>query len=884
MTIRETIRAWRGESIMTLLWVIKIICRRSLGLRPFYHKLLIRLLKEKEIFDNSYYLENNGDIAQLQIDGLQHYAKYGDKEGRSPMALFDPVYYRSKATGFTKRLYTNTVLHYCYVGRFRRISPSAWFDLDFYLSNNKDVLRSGNDPLIHFLKWGGMEGRSPCPQFDGSYYLRNSPDVLAAGTNPLLHYLYFGRLEGRKTLPEQEQGELQDMDAGEIIVLTLPDEDTWANYTPRAQIKAAAIDVVVPVYKGRVETLRCLHSALSVTYQLAFELIVINDASPDDELSQDLQKLADMGLFTYLINPENLGFVQTVNRGMKLHSDRHIVLLNADTEVYDGWLDRLHKAAHRNIKTGTVTPLSNNATICSYPNFLHDNPYPLELGYAELDALTAQVNTGMEIEVPTGVGFCMYIRRDCLKAVGLFDEKSFGKGYGEENDFCQRAIRKGWRNIIAGDIFVRHLGSASFQGEKAMRVQAALKTLDKKYPRYRKDIDVFVQLDPLKQGREHLDTSRLRRMSKEQNVLLVCHSRGGGSERRVQEDIAILTKQGYGVFTLRPVAKRPTLVNLGQPSIRSLPNINPFELAEISKLTALLKELKITEIHTHSLVDFMPDAATHLQKVIQELGAFWKINLHDYKVICPRINLIDEDGRYCGEPDETGCNRCLLERGSDFGTKNIGEWRSLHQQALSQANLIVVPDEDVAERLLKYFPTIKIDVLPHEAIDLQAVQAISPKLDAEQKLQVVIIGAIGKIKGFDVIIACSKLVQQNNIPLDFIVLGYTMNDLLIKEAGVQVTGKYLEHEALERLKALNPHAVWLPSIWPETYSYTLSLALQANLPVFSFDIGAIARRTRESGLAENLMPLTWIDTPEKIIQQFEKFRNDCIQPPITTLN
>ncbi len=878
MTIRETLKTGRGEIILTSLWSIKIVCKLLRLSRP-YQQWLTRLVRQQEIFDDLFYLENNGDVAQSQVNGIQHYVLYGDKEGRSPMPLFDPVYYRSKASGLSSHLYTNTLLHYGYVGRYRRIPPSAWFDVDFYLSNNKDVARSGSDPLIHYLKWGGSEGRSPCPQFDGTYYLRTSPDVAATGMNPLLHYLFFGRLEGRSTVPEQN-GDGLDMEAGELPVLTLPDDEAWSALIPRATIAETEIDVVVPVYKGKIETLRCLYSALAVSYQLPFELIVINDASPDEELSQDLQKLADMGLFTLLVNEENLGFVQTVNRGMKLHKDRHIVLLNADTEVYDGWLDRLHTAAHRNPKTGTVTPLSNNATICSYPNFLHDNPYPLELSYAEIDALTATINAGSEVEVPTGVGFCMYIRRDCLEKVGLFDEKAFGKGYGEENDFCQRAIRKGWRNIIAGDIYVRHLGSASFQGEKAMRVQSALKILDKKYPRYRKDVDVFVQADPLKADRLRLDAFRLQRQSREKNILLVCHARGGGSERRVQEDIVNLMQAGYGVFTLRPVAKRPSHVNLGHPSIRSLPNINPFELADTATLAAALKDLGITEVHTHSLVDFTPEAALDLHKVITELTAYWKINLHDYKAICPRINLIDEDGRYCGEPDEAGCNRCLLERGSDFGVKSIRTWREIHHDALASADRIVVPDQDVSERLSHYFPDVTFEVLPHEAIDLKAVQVKMPIIMAEENLRVVIVGAIGKIKGFNVIMDCAKLVQQHNIPITFIVMGYTMNDLLIKETGVEVSGKYQEHEALETLTSLNPHLVWLPSIWPETYSYTLSLALQANLPVFSFDIGAIARRARESGMESNLMPLSWIDSPEKITQQFEAFRQTCLQSPL----
>lgn len=823
MTIRETINAWRGECVMLFLWGSKIILN-ILGLRFVYRKMLRRFVKGKGLFDLEYYLKNNADVAQSGTDGLRHYVNIGDKEGRWPMAFFDPNHYRSNATGITKNLHVNSILHYIYVGRYRRTSPSAFFNLEHYLASNKDIIRSGVDPLLHYLNSGGGDDRlTRFPQLAG---------------------------------------------------FTLPEDKAWTALASRAHIEKADIDVIVPVYNARTETLHCLYSVLGVSCQLPFELIVINDASTDLELNQELQKLADRGLCTLLLNEHNLGFVQTANRGMKLHQSRDIVLLNADTAVYDGWLDRLHKAAHRNPKTGTVTPLSNNATICSYPNFLHDNPYPLELGYAEIDALTASINTAIEAEAPTGVGFCMYIRRDCLNGVGLFDEKAFGKGYGEENDFCQRAIAQGWRNIVASDIYVLHLGSASFRGEKAMRVQAALKTLNRKYPHYRQDVDNFIKQDPLKTSRRRLDAHRLKRMARIKNVLLVNHCRGGGSERRMQEDIAKLMQEGYGVFTLRPVARRPTHVNLGHPSIHCLPNINPFELAEIHSLTNALKDIGITEVHTHSLVDFMPDAAANLRKIVSALDAYWKVNLHDYKVICPRVNLVDEDGRYCGEPDDAGCNRCLLERGSGFGVKDIKLWRLMHKDILESTDRIIVPDKDVADRLKKYLPGTAFEVMPHEAIDLKSLPIAFPKIAPTEKLRVVIIGAIGKIKGFNVILKCAKIVRQKNLPIEFIIMGYSMNDRKIRQTGVTVTGKYKEHEALEKLIGLNPHIVWLPSLWPETYSYTLSLGLQAHLPVFSFDIGAIARRLKESGMEGGVMPLSWADNPQQINQQFRKFRED----------
>lgn len=843
------------------LWLLRVIFK-PLGLSHLYHTFLIHLVKKTQLFDRDYYLDTNSDVAEGKILPLRHYVSYGDREGRAPMAFFDPTYYRTHAKRHTAQV--NALLHYAYVGRYRAISPSPWIDVAYYLANNKDVARTGQDPLLHYLKWGGLEGRAPSPQFDSAYYLNINPDVAEARVNPLLHYLQIGRKEGRCTLRQDEGADESLTELGEITQPSVPTAASWSGLIPRAGVDGALVDVVVPVYKGRAETLRCLHSVLTATCNVPFELIVINDASPDNTLVEDLQRIADKGLITLLANPENRGFVHTVNRGMSLNHERDVVLLNSDAEVYDYWLERLHSAAYRNERTGTVTPLSNNATICSYPRFLHDNPFPLEIDYAKLDKLTAQVNHGVEVETPTGVGFCMYIKRKCLNNVGLFDEKAFGKGYGEENDFCQRAIRKGWRNIIAADVFAHHWGSASFQGEKAKRVQAALKVMAKRHPRYHQDVDEFIKRDPLAVARRRLDWARMRRMRRQNNVLIVCHNRGGGTERHVQEDIKRLSAEGFGVYLLRPAHRRPSYATLTHPAINALPNIPAFALSETEALKDALKDLDIREIHTHSFVDFETKAPIHLIAVIKELKARWEVNLHDYKVICPRINLADENGYYCGEPNYQECNNCLAERGSDFAVTDICTWRGMHSVVLMTADQVLVPDDDVEMRLQRYFPQIQFSVSPHETIDSLNIAAQRLWPQPGEALRVVVVGAIGKLKGFDVLLNCARDARLRRLAIQFIVMGYSMNDRLLEEVGVHVTGKYSEAEAVELLSSLKPHLVWLPSLWPETYSYTLSLALQAGYPVMAFDIGAIATRLRKLHRDELLIPLEYSNQPKRL--------------------
>jgi GT2 family glycosyltransferase len=271
------------------------------------------------------------------------------------------------------------------------------------------------------------------------------------------------------------------------------------------------IDVVIPVYKGLEETRRCVGSVLAARQAAAFEVVVVDDASPEPDIARWLDGLAGEGRVTLLRNGENAGFVRSVNRGMGLHPDRDVVLLNSDTEVANHWLDRMQACARSDAKIATVTPFSNNATICSYPFEGWEGSIPGSLGLAELDRLFATTNAGRMVDLPTAVGFCMYIRRPALDALGSFDAERYGRGYGEENDFCMRAVKAGWRNVLACDVFVYHEGSVSFSEERFALQAAAGKALVQAHPDYPARVHEYLVADPANDARCAIDLARIER-------------------------------------------------------------------------------------------------------------------------------------------------------------------------------------------------------------------------------------------------------------------------------------------------------------------------------------------------------------------------------------
>lgn len=274
---------------------------------------------------------------------------------------------------------------------------------------------------------------------------------------------------------------------------------------------SGCVDVVIPVYRGLDQTLRCIHSVLASGNRIPFEIVVIDDASPEPEVTDALRKLAGEERISLLVNDENLGFVRSVNRGMALHPDRDAVLLNSDCEVTGDWLDRLVACVAGDATIATATPFSNNATICSYPFSCKENELPQGWSLSDLDSLFASENAGRSVTIPTAVGSCMYVRRACWNALDGFDAQAFGLGYGEECDFSMRALAAGWKNVLCADVFVFHEGSVSFGARRLARIQAAEEVVNRRHPRYPMDVSRFVRDDPASCFRQAVSRARARR-------------------------------------------------------------------------------------------------------------------------------------------------------------------------------------------------------------------------------------------------------------------------------------------------------------------------------------------------------------------------------------
>lgn len=757
------------------------------------------------------------------------------------------------------------------------------FDPALYLDRNGDVRAAGVAPLRHYLAWGWAEGRDPNGWLDERRYRRQAGLAQADRVSALGHYLALGRARGLgpaavlpgevarcpapKPRPDEDQARIGAALA-RLAALGPPRERL------RSRMPEPEVDVIIPVYGGRAETLTCLASVLAAANRTRFAVVAVDDRGPDPRLRADLARLARRGLIELVVQPANRGFAATINAGTRRHPRRDVIWLNADTEVCDGWIDRLRRVAHGAPDIATVTPLTNNGTICSYPRFDTDNCEPLEIGWGALDRMAARVNAGRTVAAPTCVGFCTYVRRDALVSLGLLDEAAFGQGYGEENDFSQRAVAAGRRNLIAGEVFVYHAGQTSFGEARAGLVEAALRRVEQRHPGYRRAVRDFLADDPVAPLRRALDLARLRRrlvppVGPRRNVLMVTHVRGGGTGQHVREEAARQAAAGAGVVLMSGgaggAAGGGDSLRLTHPALGPLPALADLGFGGRG-FVELVRGLGITELQLHHLADFGRDAARRFAWLIDALDLPFDFVVHDYLAICPRINLADGVGMYCGEPGEVGCRRCLLRRRSDFGAPDIRAWRRDYGALLAMARQVRVPDRDVAARLGRYFPQLgNIVMCPHEA-PARPVPARGVRRQGRRagSLRIATVGAIGPIKGFDVLLALAGEIRARGAAAALTVVGYTRNDAAARAAGITVTGPYDNAHAAAEIAAAEPDLILIPSTWPETFCYTLSHALASGRPVAGFDIGAVGTRLRDSGRG-TVLPLALARDPAALL-------------------
>jgi hypothetical protein len=343
-------------------------------------------------------------------------------------------------------------------------------------------------------------------------------------------------------------------------------------------------------------------------------------------------------------------------------------------------------------------------------------------------------------------------------------------------------------------------------------------------------------------------------------VLHVTHAMGGGISKHVA-DLAALSP-ATDTFVLQPTAVR------GEVCLRLPGHAQACELffrlpAELPLLQAWVRELRIGLLHFHHLLDF-DDCVWALGEVVPVRF----FTFHDFYPACPRMHLFDAAGRYCGLPAPAACTGCL-ERSAYVPSRDILAWRARHLDRLRTMTRCLAPSPAIARLVGRAFPDLPVEVQPHPEPPLPLAEpAPAPRLLTTSPLRVAILGTLDQKKGRDLVLATARRLQRELGPgqqVEFHLIGqfhYAEAEASLRgtqqawhreltQTGPAAAVRWIDHgpyrteeQLRDRLRAQQIQVVWISSLIPETYCYTLSAALQTGCWILCYDWGAQADRVR----------------------------------------
>ncbi len=619
------------------------------------------------------------------------------------------------------------------------------------------------------------------------------------------------------------------------------------------------VTILIPVYNAYDAVQQCLSSVFQQTSRDA-KLIIINDASPDDRVGPMLEKaVANRPNVQLITNEQNLGYTKTINKGINLASGDDIILLNSDTSVGPRWLQNIRIAAYREQDIGTVTAISDNSGAFSVPTMGQANDFPVWLQPVEIARTINQHSPQIYPETPTGSGFCIYIRRQLLDDIGLFDEEAFPRGYGEENDFCMRSLRAGWRHIVDDRTLVYHVRSASFQGEKTALYKPGREVVDKRYPEYKALVTHFVhspQMDMMRYRIRKLLENSPKLPNPRPRVLFVISTKTGGTPQtnqdlmtglgdRYQPMLLICNAKEISFYDARP--KEHLLLE----EIKLSSPINP--TAHTSKeydniVGDLLIRYGIELVHIRHIAWH----SISLASLTSRLDIPTILSIHDFYTICPTVNLLDENLTFCGGECTATDGRCPTPIWSEYRLVNlkhnfIKTWQHNMAKMFQYIDAFVTTAPSAREMMTKIYPQLEqanFKVIPHgrDFPHLQTKPIVFSPPKPNKPLKVLFPGNISSSKGAELIVAIKKLDVDNR--LEFHFLGNTRH--FLKPIG-KLHGTYTRADFDRWMQKIKPHCVGIFSIWPETYCHTLTESWASGVPVVAINKGAVGERIARHG-------------------------------------
>ena len=626
-----------------------------------------------------------------------------------------------------------------------------------------------------------------------------------------------------------------------------------------------SIDIIIPVY-GALDALRaCLDSIARETDLSRHRVILVADGPQESAVESLIAgfEAAHRASVRVLRNEQRRGFVVAVTRGMH-ESATDVVLLNSDTIVTPRWIEKLIDAAYSAADVGTVTPLSNHATLCSVPRAFEENLLPTGFDIASFAALVETASARSYPRLPTGVGVCLYIRRALLDDIGYFDADNFGLGYGEENDFCVRALARGWLHVADDATFIYHAGHRSFGPSRSRLLRRAQTTLRRRHPRYMATIAEFMRLDPLAGVRARIRSALGENDSTgRRRIVHLVHGwppfQHAGTElyaywlvrqQRKSHDVAVYVR---AADPARADGEAMELFDEGV-RVRLVTNNftarNPFRRNAIRDrlierdFERFLKEERPDLLHIHHLAGH----AFSLAGVAQRIRIPILLQIHDWWFLCARVNLFDRDGKRCTGPAAEKCARCAtLTKVAPAGVTN----RLLHAVRRSAARAAIAAcDAYIAGSKAIHDDYMRAGVIPRSKpfhvipYGIDVAPPSVPRPPARRPIRFGYVGSIAPHKGVHVAVEAMRGLDPSQASLhlwgDVTALPDYVAELDHRRDGASIIieGRFREDE--KPLVFASMDVLLVPSIGLESFGLAAREAMTCGVPVIASSGGALS--------------------------------------------
>jgi GT2 family glycosyltransferase/glycosyltransferase involved in cell wall biosynthesis len=623
---------------------------------------------------------------------------------------------------------------------------------------------------------------------------------------------------------------------------------------------AQPVTIVLPVYNAFDLLGECLDRVLRHT-DLPWRLILVDDASPDPQVRPFLRAWAqEHGPRVELLENEvNLGFIGSVNRGFARARELggHVVLLNSDAFVPSSWASRLLAPILRDPTVATVTPMSNSATILTVPHI--EKEQPLAPGQADrIDATAQGFHTVAGLaELPTGVGFCMAMNGAFLRSLGDFDT-IFGRGYGEEVDWCLRATAKGGRHIGLPNLFVEHRGSASFgTAERNQLIQHSGRIISTRYPGFDAAVQAFVQRDPLLTPRLALALAWCEARNAGPTPVFLAHSMGGGAEIWLQERIKSWCEREAGAVVLRVGGLRRwrVEVHVGNKVVGAYTD----DTALVRQVLQPLRRRHL--VYSCAVGDPYPIELPDVLLDLRNDGSTLECVLHDFFMISPSFSLLDEDGRFRGLPSPDSLAPAHRSRRPDGRMTTLRDWQAAWGRLLSEADEVIAFSQDSRTHLVALHPRLgeRVRVVPHR-LPVPVSRILPPQSD---RPVIGVLGNIGYNKGAKVLSDLAACLSPGG-DVGLVLVGLIDPNYRLPNH-VPVHGRYRVEDIAHIVRRYGITCWLVPSICPETFSFATHEALATGMPVYCFGLGAQAEAVSRAPNG-TVLPLTQGDMSDAIIE------------------